>query len=123
MTKREMFEAIKALTEVSANQEMVNFINHEIELLDKKASKKSKREVDRQEQNVELGNVVLEVLADMEADKVSVTDLAKMSEVFKGVSGQKLTYILTALVKEGKVEKVIEKRRSFYRLPMSEDVE
>ena len=34
MTKREMFSAILAIDEVSANAEMVEFLNHQIDLLD-----------------------------------------------------------------------------------------
>lgn len=40
MTKKEMFVAIKAV--VADNQEMVDFIDHEIELLSKKRSDNSK---------------------------------------------------------------------------------
>ena len=38
--KREMFTKMLAIADVQANAEMVEFINHEIELLDNKNAKK-----------------------------------------------------------------------------------
>ena len=40
MTKKDYFKALLAIEEVNANSAMVNFINHEIELLEKKNGKR-----------------------------------------------------------------------------------
>ena len=44
MTKREMFERIANVAEVKADEEMMAFIAHEIELLDKRNSYKTSKE-------------------------------------------------------------------------------
>lgn len=40
MTKRESFNALLAISEVASNTDLVAFINHELELLDKKNTQK-----------------------------------------------------------------------------------
>lgn len=58
ITKKEMFTMIKA--QVKDNAEMVAFIDHEIELLDKKAS--NKKATKTQEANIGIKATILAVL-------------------------------------------------------------
>ena len=46
ITKKEMFGMLLEIGEVADNETLVNFINHEIELLDKKANKSSSKRTD-----------------------------------------------------------------------------
>ena len=52
MTKRENYTAIRAI--VADNAELVAFIDHELELLDKKNSKRSDKPTAKQTANAEL---------------------------------------------------------------------
>ena len=62
ITKREMFTRMLAITDVQANAEMVAFINHEIELLDRKNS--AKKSTPQQAENEKIKEKILEILTE-----------------------------------------------------------
>ena len=111
MTKVEMFNAIKEV--VADNQEMVAFIEHEIELLQKKSA--NKKPTKTQEENKSLKNEILSVLSD---EGMTVTEIQKKSEILGEVSNQKVSALLRQLVEVGAVEKTIEKKKSFFSRPV-----
>ena len=110
-TKREMFEAIKAVPEVSENEVFVNFLNHEIELLDKKSANKKPNK--NQEANEGIKAVILEVLT---AEPVTVSDIIKADDRLAEYSLPKVTALLTLLRKEGRVVRTEDKKKAFYAL-------
>lgn len=117
MTKREMFVAIANVAEVAANEEMMNFINHEIELLDNRKGKGSKSMTKTQKENENIKELILNVLEGME-EKVTVSDLVA-TEALNGYSNQKISALLRQLVASGQVEKTMEKKKSFFSLAVS----
>jgi Fic family protein len=110
MTKVEMFNAIKEV--VAGNQEMVTFIEHEIELLQKKST--NRKPTKTQEENKSLKNEILSVLTD---EGMTVTEIQKKSEILGEVSNQKVSALLRQLVEVGAVEKTTEKKKSFFSRP------
>ena len=114
MTKREMFVAIANVAEVAANEEMMNFINHEIELLDNRKGKGSKGMTKTQKENEGIKELILTTLAEME-DKVTVSDLVA-TDALNGYSNQKISALLRQLVTSGQVEKTMEKKKAFFSL-------
>ena len=111
MTKREMFVAIANVAEVAANEEMVNFINHEIELLDnRKTSKKGLTKTQKENEGVKA--VIAEVLADT-GEKMTVTELIA-DERLNGFTNQKISALLRQMVETGKVVKTIEGKKAFF---------
>jgi len=110
MTKVEMFNAIKEV--VANNEEMVAFIEHEIELLQKKSA--NKKPTKTQEENKSLKNEILSVLSD---EGMTVTEIQKKSEILGEVSNQKVSALLRQLVEVGAVEKTTEKKKSFFSRP------
>ena len=90
MTKVEMFKAIEA--RVSDNEEMVNFIEHEIELTEKRNHRKSKGMTKTQKENIEIKDAIMVDLSDGE---FTATEVAKM----QNISVAKATALLTQLVK------------------------
>ena len=62
ITKREMFTRMLAIADVQANAEMVAFINHEIELLDRKNS--AKKSTPQQAENEKIKEKILEILTE-----------------------------------------------------------
>ena len=59
-TKKEMFTKILAIAEVQENAEMVEFINHEIALLERKNS--AKKSTPQQAENEKVKEKILEVM-------------------------------------------------------------
>lgn len=101
MTKVEMLNAIKAVEEVAQNAEMVDFIEKEISIIQKRNANKAPSK--RQKENEELKPIVLNALADI-GEPCTVSDLIKSDMLAdKELSTQRATPILKKLEKEGKV--------------------
>jgi HSP90 family molecular chaperone len=111
ITKVQMFEMIKA--EVADNKDMVEFINHEIELLNKKSANKKPTKI--QEQNEVLKDKIVEVLGNY-SNGVTASEVLASDSVFTGLSNQKISALLKALVEEGKVAKTVDKKKSIFSL-------
>lgn len=101
MTKVEMLNAIKAVEEVAQNAEMVDFIEKEISIIQKRNANKVPSK--RQKENEELKPIVLNALADI-GEPCTVSDLIKSDTLAdKELSTQRATPILKKLEKEGLV--------------------
>ena len=111
MTKVQMFEAIKAVEAVSANEEMVAFINHEIELLNKKSA--NKKATKTQEENVTIKEEILSVLT---TEGATVTDIQSKSETLSALSNQRVSALLRQLIESGEVVKSTDKKKSYFAL-------
>ena len=110
ITKKEMFTMIKA--QVKDNAEMVAFIDHEIELLDKKAS--NKKATKTQEANVGIKSTILAVLEG--GKSMTVTEMQGASAELGELSNQKVSALVRQLVETGKVVKTIDKKVSRFSL-------
>ena len=110
ITKKEMFMMIKA--QVKDNAEMVAFIDHEIELLEKKAS--NKKATKTQEANVGIKSTILAVLEG--AKPMTVTEMQGASAELGELSNQKVSALVRQLVEAGKVVKTIDKKVSRFSL-------
>jgi len=111
VTKAQMYAMIKEVEGVKDNAEMVAFIDHELELLAKKAG--NKKPTKTQEENAILKNEILGVLTN---EGVTVTELQTKSDSFAGLSNQKLSALLRQLVDAGVVVKTIEKKKAYFSL-------
>ena len=109
ITKREMFTSIREV--VADNADMVAFIDHEIELLDKKSS--SKKPTATQVANEGLKTTILTVLTD---EGKTASEVLASSTEFSGLSNQKISALLKQLVEEGKVVKETDSKKSVFRL-------
>lgn len=111
ITKVEMLTRIKA--EVSANVEMVEFIDHEIELLNKKAQ--NKKATKTQIENVGIKATILEVLGKIGSG--TATDIQNADESLKALSNQKVSALLKQMGEVDKtVIKNIDKKKSIFSL-------
>ena len=118
MTKKEMFavvaKVVENTTSVPAEEktEMLNFLNHEIELLEKKSSKSGQTKT--QKENELLKAELLTAFAEME-QPVTISEFCeKTSHPVGKLSNQKLSALLNQLVKTGKMVKTIEKKKSYF---------
>ena len=112
MTKREMFTAIRAI--VADNAEMVAFIDHEIELLNKKASA-SKKPTKTQIENDGFKAEIVTYLTSADAPK-NIKELQTEMSSLNGLTNQRITHLLTDLVKSGMINKEYVKKTPYYSI-------
>lgn len=115
MTKKEMFTALLTLVANSAvenKEELTEGLNHEIELLNKKSSTPRKPTA-TQFENVSLKAEILAHLTAADTLK-SISDLQKEIPSLSELSNQRITHLLTDLVKEEKIVKEYNKKTPFY---------
>lgn len=112
MTKKEMFAQILAV--VADNAEMAEFIKHEIELLDNK-SRSPKKPTKVQLENDLFKADILVALS--EADKaVTIKELQAICPSIAGLTGQRVSALLSQLRKDGQVRRDYEKKVAFFSL-------
>ena len=114
MTKREMFVAIANVAEVAANAEMVEFLNHQIELLDARKNSKSKGMTKNQKENEGIKAVIAEVLADT-GERMTVTEMLA-DERLNGYTNQKISALLRQMTEAKTVVKTIEGKKSYFEV-------
>ena len=115
MTKKEMFAQIMASYDLTDEEKA--FIQHEIELLEKKNTRKdgSKAMTATQKANEILKARIVDILAKAEKP-MSVSEIAKSDSELAELSGQKVSAIITLLKNDGIVERVEIKRKAFFKL-------
>jgi hypothetical protein len=112
MTKREMFAEIRNL--VADNAEMVAFIDHEIELLERKSSS-PKKPTKTQLENDNFKAEIVTFLAEADAPK-SIKELQAEMPSLEGLSNQRITHLLTDLVKAERLTKDYVKKTPYYSI-------
>jgi hypothetical protein len=116
LTKKEMFAMVReiVMTSDSANAEMlIGFIDHEVELLTKKNTGE-KKPTKVQEANVGIKQVILTALEGQEAKTVS--EIQTLAPELAELSNQKVASLVRQLVEEGKLTRIEEKRKAYFRL-------
>lgn len=109
MTKVEMFNAIKAV--VADNEEFVAFIDHEIELLNRKSS--NKKATKTQVENEGFKDIILSVLSD---EGATVTEIQGKDETLANLTNQRVSALLRQLVNDGRAIKVVEGKKSLFKI-------
>lgn len=109
MTKKEMFNQILThLTDV----EEIAFINHEIELLERKHNGGDKAPTKTQVENEKLKIAILEC---MEIGvRYTITDLMTLVPELAGKTNQKVNSLITQMKNDKKVERIYEKRVAYF---------
>ena len=123
MTKREMFEVIAKTIEameVENKAEMQKFIAHEIELLEKKSSKSGQTKT--QKENEVLKDEIFAELSKLD-EKVTVSEFQAVTRFAPPeFSNQKISALLNQMEKVGRVGKVVEKKKSYFFVPKTEQL-
>ena len=113
ITKKEKFEMLKAIPAVQENGMLIEFINHEIELLAKKAAGGEKKMTATQKVNEGVKTTILE---SMEPGKLySITDMIKQFDCCMDMSNQRVNALVRQMMPE-KVERIEVKRRAYFAL-------
>ena len=114
MTKRDYFNALLNIAEVKENKSMVDFINHELELLEKKNASKSSAETKTQKENASIKE---NLLNEMESGKAyTISDMQKELACCKELTNQKISALLRQLIAEGEVKRTEDKRKAYFSL-------
>ena len=116
MTKKEMFTLIATLN--ASNQEIVDFCNHEIELLDNKKSNGNKKANEKVAKETE---IVYNALAELDkavtvSELIAEKGLTELANENGVVSTQKVSAMLKKLKEQGKVVSVADKKKTYFRI-------
>lgn len=116
ITKKERFMELINLvnaSEVESKSEMVAFLEHEIELLERKSSSSAKTKT--QQEHEKIMALIVEELRKV-GKPVTITELMKESVVMAEYSNQKLSSLLKKLTEAENpvVVKTIEKKKSYF---------
>lgn len=119
LTKKDYFEMIKGVCADRAD--IVDFCNHEIELLSRKNSKSGATKT--QKENEIVANMLVEELAKI-GKPITITDLMNTSEIVKGyilengnnLTNQKISAIFKQLVESQKIVKIVDKKKSYFSI-------
>lgn len=114
MTKAEKFSAICKVDGLT--DEMRNFLTKEIENLKKKNSYKSKADLEKEKENADLENIIVDILTNYD-EPIPTATIATIvgTKVEKYISTQKITPRCKALVNAGLIECVVEKGVNKYK--------
>ena len=114
MTKRDYFSRLIEIVEsanVDNSEEIIDFLNHEIELAKKKSSIKTKT----QKENEVLMEVVFNALAEV-GKPVTVSELMEANEEVGAMKNQKVTALLKKLKENERVVRVEDKRKAYFSI-------
>lgn len=110
LTKRDYFARLRVLAE--NDPELVSFIDHEVELLNKKNSAKSPKVTEAKAENARLADAIYAFMK--EGEKYTVTELNKAVPELKEFSGNKVSALVRALKLDGRVTRVEEKGKAYF---------
>ena len=116
VTKRERFEMIKEIVlnaGLENEAEMVEFLDNEINLLNKKRASGAKTAT--QKENEVLVERLYGVLAEI-GRPVTVSELQKENEEFGAMSNQKVSALMKKLKDAGRVNKVDDKKKAYFSI-------
>lgn len=115
LTKREKFERLLAKPEVQADKISVEFIEHELDLLAKKNSSE-KKPTATQLANEGIKDGILECM-ELEPNRLfTISEMLKVFPCCADLSLPKVTAMVRQLKEDGKVERLEEKRKAYFRL-------
>ena len=113
ITKKDMFNAL--LNKYAFTDEERAFIEHELELLNRKSASGERKPTATQVANEGLKSVILTFMAEHPNQLFSITELIKEVPELEGLTTQKVSPILSKLVAEFKIVRVEEKRKPYFQ--------
>lgn len=111
LTKKEKFEMVKDF--VKDNEMLTEFINHEIELLNKKSANHTPTK--NQKENESLKDLIVEALKILNKAS-SIKEIQAQNEVLATKTNQKISALLKQLVDTNRVERIVDKKQTLFKL-------
>lgn len=109
--KKDYLGELKVLAEDAGRKDLVDFCEKEIEKLTNRKTSQTKN----QKENEGIKEIILEVLAGLN-EPITVTDFLKADKRVAEYSNQKVSALMKQLVDAEKVEKVVDKKRSYFKI-------
>lgn len=114
ITKRDNFNKLLTIEEVAKDTQLVEFINHELELLDKKSASHSTAKTANQKANDEIKKSIVSALT--EIGKSTISEIQKANDEMAQYSNQKLSALLKQMVDNGEVVRTIDKKKAYFEI-------
>lgn len=119
MTQRDYFNEIIALAKANGRQDLVDFAEDRIEVLNKKFA--NKKPTKTQAENEGYKDAIHSALATVDKG-VTVTELQGLDDTLGTLSNQRVSALLRQMVEAGEVVKTIDKKRSYFSLAVANKV-
>lgn len=115
ITKRDCFNTLLLISEVKSNSTLVDFINHELELLDKKNS--TRKPTKAQAENEEIKNTIVNMLANSSTG-MTISEITKAYNANNETeySSQKISALCHQLKAENRVVRVADKKKVMFKI-------
>ena len=119
-TKRNALTLMLTLSEVQADERLVAYCENELKLLDKKnVASGEKKLTEKQTQNEAYKVAILDYLNVVAPEHKAISDIwhdvPELSEC-KEMTGQRISALLTQLIRAGLVVRVEEKRKAYFKV-------
>lgn len=115
MTKKDYFNILRKSYPATAEnyKDVIAFIDHEIELLERKNSAE-KKPTATQKANTELKAAIVESM--VRNRNYTITEMIKEFPALSELTNQKVSAMVRQLVEANLIEKIEDKRKSYFRL-------
>lgn len=112
LTKKDYFKELREMVEEIGRTDLVDFIDHEIELLTKKGSKSTPTKT--QVENEAIKEKIVATLVEL-GKYATITEIQGANTELADLSNQKISALLKQLVDNGAVNKVIDKKKAYFK--------
>ena len=116
MTKKEtinlLIDVLMGNQEVEDMQIFVDFLVHERELLEKKSSNSGQTKT--QKENETIKEKIMETLKELDR-YATITDIQNANEELGAYSNQKISALLKQLVDNKEIDKMIDKKKAYFK--------
>lgn len=117
ITKKEGFTMLLEVIDKSGHEmaeDLKKMVENEIAILERKATTKTKADLEKAKQNAEMADTIYNILAEDGIAKSATELLKEVVEIYEGINVQKVTHILTGLLADNKAKRETLKGKSYY---------
>jgi len=113
VTKKDFYGMIIEMATKNGRNDIVEFAQHEIDLLNNKAGKSTLTATQKENENIK--EVILTELERI-GKPVTITELINNSEALNKYTNPKITALCTQLIKAEKIIRVEDKKKAYYSI-------
>ena len=114
MTKKDMFTAMLNKYAFTADERA--FIEHELELLNRKSASGERKPTATQVANAGIKDSIVAFMEENPNRIFTISEIVKECPECQELTGQKVSALISQLIKENKVERIEEKRKAYFKI-------
>lgn len=114
ITKAQNFNAIREILVDADRPDLVEFVDHELELIANKAAKRSSTPTKAQREGAAIREVILNLLV-VKGEPMTIKEMQAENDTLTELTSQRISAQLTKLIGEGMVIKEVVKRVNYYK--------